>query len=88
MEAQRLEIYNLFIELQQAKAEVATLKEAQMHQPMPTQQSQHFSRGASTSTSKPIQEEPTPSTTPLEPIPMEIDQGLDLIAKNLISTRF
>ena len=53
VEAQRLESYNLYGELQQAKAEILALKEAVLTLPIPTQQSQPVSRGASTSTSMP-----------------------------------
>ena len=41
VDAQRLESYNMFSELQELKAKLAALKQSMLQQPMPTQQSLH-----------------------------------------------
>ena len=84
VEAQRLESYNLYSEIQQAKAEILALKEAALTLPIPTQQSQPFSRGASTSTSMPRTTELPPSTSGATPTPMETDQGYNPLQDNPI----
>ena len=47
-----------------------------MTQSMPTQESQHMSKGTSTSTPQPPPSDPTPSSTTI-PTPMETEQGSD-----------
>ena len=74
VKAHRLESYNLYTKVQTLKVEIAGLKEAGLTQPMPTQQSQHTSRGASTSMPQPPISESTPAASPL-PTDMETDQG-------------
>ena len=52
----------MFSELQGLKAELAALKQSTLQQPMPTQQSLHASKAASTSSPRKGISDPTPST--------------------------
>ena len=61
VDAQRLESYNMFSELQGLKAELAALKQSMLQQPMPTQQSLHASKAASTSLPRKGISDPPPS---------------------------
>ena len=70
VDAQRLESYNMFSELQGLKAELAALKQSVLQQPMLTQQSLHASKAASTSSPKKGPSDLPPSTfsdLPTEP---------------------
>ena len=67
----------MYNELQQAKAKIQALKEAQLSLPTPTQHSQPMSRGASSSMSMPRTTELPSSTSRDMPPPMETDQGYD-----------
>ena len=68
--AQWLESFNMFSELQSVKAELTSLKQSTLLQPMPTQQSLHASKAASTSSPRLDPSGPLPGTfndIPIEP---------------------
>lgn len=80
VEAQRMDAHNMYTELQQARAEIQALREAQLSAPTPTQHSQPMSRGASTSTTVPSTSSmppPAGGSSQGEPFPMDTDQGYD-----------
>ena len=60
----------MFSELQSVKAELASLKQSTLLQPMPTQQSLHASKAAGTSSPRPVPSGPLPGAfndVPTEP---------------------
>ena len=61
----------MFSELQGLKAELASLKQSTLQQPMPTQQSLHASKAASTSSPRQGLSDPPPS--PISELPTELD---------------
>ena len=61
----------MFRELQELKAELATLRQSRLQQPMPTQQSLHASKAASTSSPRKVVSDLPPST--FSDIPTEPD---------------
>lgn len=75
VEAQRLDSFNLYTELTQVQAELVALKAASLAHPIPTQQSQLVSKGASASTSDTSAAQTTTSMPSSSTLP--IDLGFD-----------